>query len=220
MVNPNLLRNTNLFADLPDKELGEVAKIAWLENFNAGSDVFEENEIASTIYVVSEGKAAVKMRSRKGQEVIVDEVGPGEVVGWSAVLEDQTFTAAVQAVEDSTLIALDGAMLRQLFEQNHGIGCRVLQNIAAVVSRRLAHLRERLVDEPFSSEWLTSPTSAGPAGPALVGSTSEMKSMDCPSCGTNNRPYAVLNDTEQYRCRNCGMVYYSPAGCETAESAQ
>jgi CRP/FNR family transcriptional regulator, cyclic AMP receptor protein len=215
MVNPNLLRNTKLFADLSDKDLAEVATIAWLENLKADSEVFGENEVATTVYVVAGGKAAVKMKSRKGQEVIVDELGPGELFGWSAVLEDQTFTAAVQTVEDSTLVAFDGAMLRRLFEQNHRIGCRVLLNIAAVVSSRLAHLRAKLVDEPFAPEWLTSPTSAVSTGPAMVGATSEMRSMDCPSCGTKNGPYAVMNDTEQYRCRNCGMVYYSPAGCET-----
>jgi hypothetical protein len=43
----------------------------------------------------------------------------------------------------------------------------------------------------------------------------EMHEMDCPSCGTPNNPMGIVNNTEQYRCHNCGMVYYSPSECET-----
>ena len=220
MVGVKGLRQFELFADLDDKELGEVAKIASLEKLEAGFEVFAENEEASTLYLVSDGKVAVKMKSRKGQEVIIDELGPGEFFGWSAVLDDRTFTAAVRTMEDSTLVAFDGHQLRRLFAENDRLGYRLISSIAVVISSRLANLRSRLVDEPFAPEWLSSPVQEGLIGPPSAGATSEMRSMACPDCGTVNGPRAVVNDTEQYRCHNCGMVYYSPAGCETPEGGR
>ena len=170
MVDVEELRGFELFANLGDKELAEIAKIGSPEKLGVGSEVFAEDEAASTLYLVADGKVAVKMKSRKGQQVVVDEVGPGEMFGWSAVLDEQTFTAAADTIEDSTLLAFDGDRLRQLFAENHRIGYRVVGNIALVISSRLANLRSKLVDEPFAPEWLPSPVQEGPVGSPSVGS--------------------------------------------------
>jgi DNA-directed RNA polymerase subunit RPC12/RpoP len=207
------LRGFDLFANLGDKELAEIAKIGSPEKLGAGSEVFAENAAAATLYVVADGRVAVKMKSRKGQEVVVDELGPGELVGWSAVLDERTFTAAARASEDSTLLAFDGDRLRQLFAKNHRIGYRVVGNIALVISGRLANLRSKLADEPFAPVWLVSPVQAGPVSSPSVGAMTELKGMACPDCGSANDPKSIVNDTNQYRCRNCGMVYYSSAEC-------
>jgi len=215
MVGVEELVKFKIFADLSKRELEELAKTAELEKHQAGYQVIEEDEFASALCLVSEGRVAVKMKSRAGQEVLIDELGPGELFGWSAVLNDQTFTAAVSTVEESTLVAFDGDRLRRLFEKHQAIGCRVITNIAAVISSRLEHLRSRLADEPFAPEWLTSPAQAGRVAPPCIAPMSKMRSMACPACATINGPFGVVNETAQYRCKSCGMVFYTPACCET-----
>jgi rubredoxin len=162
--------------------------------------------------LLKEGKVTVRMSSRDGNEVLIDELGSGDVFGWSAVLDDQMFKAAIWAVEDSTVIVLDGDKLKQLFDANNHIGYRAVRMIAAVTANRLEKLRARLVDQPFSRRYLVP---AQTTGVVVTSEKSEMRSMGCPECSTANRPFAVINETEQYRCKQCGMVYYSPVGCET-----
>jgi CRP/FNR family cyclic AMP-dependent transcriptional regulator len=156
-----ILQGFRLCADLSKRELEQMAKIAVLEEHEADYHVIEENEVASTLYLVESGMVAVKMKSRGGHEVLIDELGPGELFGWSAVLNDQTFTAAVSTIEESTLIAFDGEALRRLFKKDQGIGFQVVNNIAAVVSSRLEHLRSRLADEPFGPGWNRRPAVYG-----------------------------------------------------------
>ena len=218
MVDVAILSDSKIFAGLTKQELELVARTAVLEKYDRGAQVFEESEVASTLYLVSEGKVVVKMRSRAGQEVIIDELGPGELMGWSAILSDQTFTASVSAVEPSILVAFDGGQLRKLFQEHQAVGNRVISNIVMLVSSRLGHLRSRLVDEPFAPEWLTSPAHAGPLGAPCVSPMSKMPTMACPACSAVNGPLGVVNETVQYRCRSCGMVFYSPACCETEEA--
>ena len=215
MVAVEELRRFDLFAKLDDRELAELAKIGSSEKSGAGTEVFAEGEVASTLYLVADGRVGVTMKSRRGQEAVIDEVGPGGIVGWSAVLDDQTFTAAVRTIEESTLLAFDGARLRQLFAEDCRIGYRIVGNTALVISARLTNLRSRLVDEPFAPEWLSSPVQEGPVGRSWAGAMTELRGVACPDCGAVNRPRSVVNDTEQYRCRDCGMVYYTSAGCET-----
>jgi CRP-like cAMP-binding protein len=212
MIEPGELSCCRIFTDLNEREMTEVAKLATVEKRSAGSRIITEGTNASALYMLKEGKVVVRMTSRDGHEVVIDELGPGDVFGWSAVLDHQMFKAAVWAIEDCTIIVMDGAKLKALFDTNNHIGYRAVRVVADVIATRLERLRARLVDQPFSPQYLAPVrTQTIPA----TGEKSEMRSMKCPECSTPNRPFAVVNDTEQYRCKNCGMVYYSPVGCET-----
>jgi CRP/FNR family transcriptional regulator, cyclic AMP receptor protein len=206
------LRCCNVLGDLDDRELAEVAKLATVEKRGAGSRVIAEGTEAGALYLMTEGKAEVRMMSRDGHEVVIDQLGPGELFGWSAVLDHKTFKAAIWTLEDSKLVVMDGDQLRRLFEANNHIGYRVVRVIADMVASRMEKMRARLVDQPFSEQYLA-PVRA-PSVP-VTGEKSEMRTMPCPECSTANTPLSVVNETEQYRCRNCGMVYYTPVGCET-----
>jgi CRP/FNR family cyclic AMP-dependent transcriptional regulator len=212
MIEYDDLKCCRIFTELNDRELEEVAKLGTVEKRGAGSRVVTEGSDAAAVYLIKKGKVSVRMKSRDGHEVMVDELGPGDLVGWSAVLGHKAFRADVWTVEDSELIVVDGAGLQKLFEQNNHIGYRAVRIIAEVVASRLENLRAKLVDQPFSPKYLA-PLRA--SSTTTAGAKSEMRSMSCPECTTSNRPFAIMNDTEQYRCRNCGMIYYSPAGCET-----
>jgi hypothetical protein len=181
MIPVDELRCCNLFDQLNDRELEEVAKLGTIEKRGAGSRVIAEGTNAGALYMLKEGRVAVRMSSRDGNEVLIDELGPGSVFGWSAVL-------------------------------NNHIGYRVVRVIAGITADRLEKLRAKLVDQPFSRQHLV-PARSTPV-PSTTAS-SEMRTMPCPECSTGNRPFVIMNETEQYRCRNCGMIYYSPVGCET-----
>jgi hypothetical protein len=43
---------------------------------------------------------------------------------------------------------------------------------------------------------------------------SEMRRVACPSCSGENHPFGVIDGIQQYRCRDCGLVYYGPCGCD------
>jgi len=45
-----------------------------------------------------------------------------------------------------------------------------------------------------------------------------MEKQHCPDCGAENHPKSVTNDIREFRCANCGMVYYTPEGCRTEPS--
>lgn len=206
------LKSCEIFADLNERELAELAKLATVEKRGAGSRVITEGTNAAALYLLREGKAEVRMTSRDGHEVVIDKLDPGAVFGWSAVLDHHMFKSNIWTTADSTIIVMDGDKLRQLFEANNHIGYRVARMIADIIASRLEKLRASLVDQPFSEKYLA-PVGA-PSIP-VTGEKSEMRTMPCPECSTANRPLSVVNETEQYRCKQCGMVYYTPVGCET-----
>jgi CRP/FNR family transcriptional regulator, cyclic AMP receptor protein len=137
------LREFKIFDELNDRELETVAKIAKTETLGAGARLTELGAPASRLYLVKSGSVSVFVPGPQGKEVSVDEVGPGDVIGWSTITGPFLYTASSVTSEPTTLIVLNGSRLRELFEVNNHIGYRVLKGIGGVVSRRMAAIERR-----------------------------------------------------------------------------
>jgi CRP-like cAMP-binding protein len=137
------LRVFKIFDELNERELESVAKIAKTETLGAGAYLTELGTPASRLYLVKEGSVTISVPGASDREVAVDEVGPGDVIGWSAVTGPYLYTASSETSQPTTLIVLNGARLRELFEANNHIGYRVLKGIGAVISRRMGAIERK-----------------------------------------------------------------------------
>jgi CRP/FNR family transcriptional regulator, cyclic AMP receptor protein len=161
MVQIDDLRQSKALRNLNDRELEEVAKLGTLWKRPAGVLVIREGSEAAGVYLLQQGSVEVRMTSRDGHEVVIDELGPGDLFGWSSVLDQSAFKAAIWTVGECTLVVMDGRKLRALFDANNHIGYRVCREIAEIVASRLERLRSRLADQPFAEEWLSPAAAAG-----------------------------------------------------------
>lgn len=132
------LHQFKIFSDLDLAELDSIARVAHVQEFEAGEQLIIEGAPAERLYLFLKGKAAVKVRS-EGRLVVIDELGPGEVLGWGALMEPNVYTASAWTTEPSELIVIPGDRLRQLCETNKRMGYRVGKGIGEVISRRFGH---------------------------------------------------------------------------------
>lgn len=146
MVDVSIIKKFKIFKGLSDRELESIADIAQEETYEADSRLFEEKSLARNLYLTLEGKIEIKMRGNGVEQLAFDQVGPGEIFGWSAVTEPYTFTAAAWTLEKTHLIILKGERLLDLFEKNNHVGYRIMREIAAVVSRRLKATESKFIE--------------------------------------------------------------------------
>jgi CRP-like cAMP-binding protein len=139
------LRAFKIFDELNERELEQVAKIAKTETLGEGARLTEIGAPANRIYHIKEGSVAIFVSGAGGQEVPVDTVGAGDVIGWPALTGPYIYTAACLCAERSTLIVLNGARLRELFETNNHIGYRVLRGMGSVIARRISAIEKKCV---------------------------------------------------------------------------
>ncbi len=63
---------------------------------------------------------------------------PGEMFGWSALVEPNEYTATAQCVKESKVIKVDGELLARVFERHSSEeGLMVMKRLAGVVASRL-----------------------------------------------------------------------------------
>jgi CRP-like cAMP-binding protein len=148
MVSIDALKKCELFADLNDEELDKIAQICCEEIHEPQEVIFGECDIAEKIYILQEGRVAVQMHLRSDLEpngdITIQEVSPGRIFGWSALVRQRRFTASVRALEKVKVIAINSADLNALFEENSHIGFVVMKRLADVISSRLRRTRQQL----------------------------------------------------------------------------
>jgi CRP-like cAMP-binding protein len=134
------LTQSELFAGLTDAEAEAIESLGALTRLNGGDTLFDLGAAADNLYLIVQGRVALTMpmtvRSR-GQDVLVEERGPGQTVGWSALIPPHRFTLKAAAPLATEILAIPRTALSAHLESHPAVGYRVARNVAAVVGQRL-----------------------------------------------------------------------------------
>lgn len=147
MVPTDTLRESCLFAEVGERELERLARLAAEVHFERGTVIFSEDDAAEALYLLREGWVDVVNRSGpQGQhQQLVTTLAPGDIFGWSAVVEPYRYTASVVCASPVTAIRLAGSELLALFDDDPRLGCLVFRQICRVISERLRATRLQMM---------------------------------------------------------------------------
>jgi CRP-like cAMP-binding protein len=141
MVSPELLRRFPLFAGQSHYMLGEIAMLSNQIAVKEDDWIFQENEEATKLYLILEGQVSLTMYlffNGSGQHLkTTSPLTQGELFGWSAVVVPHNYKMGARAEADSKLLVIDGAGLRELFDDNPEFGYPFVKKISEEISERL-----------------------------------------------------------------------------------
>lgn len=127
------LKASPVFAGLPPKVVETLAALAREEACRPLDYVFAEGEAALWFCLVKSGRVKLVKQSRAGKEVVLEVLGPGEVVGGVAALEKRPHPAGAQAVELSVIVKIPAEAMVALTERFPS----VIKELALMIGRRL-----------------------------------------------------------------------------------
>src|SRR5439155_4089850 len=107
-----------------------------------GRTIMRQGERADRLFVILSGRVRVlePADDRSRVEIVVAELGPGEIAGELAILADIPRSANVVAVEPTRCIALPAAEFSRLLDTTPGLAAAVTR----VLARRISETDERL----------------------------------------------------------------------------
>jgi CRP-like cAMP-binding protein len=144
MISPESLRRYPYFAGVREESLKQVAMMADEQFIPAGTVLFKEGDPAERLYIIVEGEMDVDYTLGSGETRTVDTVVAGDLTMWSALVQPHKATAVATARRDTRLIAIDGPALRELCEQDHDLGYRLLLCLTRLLAHRLQAARVQL----------------------------------------------------------------------------
>ncbi len=117
-------------------------------HYSASSRILKEGDPAESFYILLAGAVSIKIIRQEHEEFILSTLKhPGEIFGWSTLVEEGRFTATADCLEDCRLISFKRKDLEDFFAVHPRLGYQFMRSLARLISRRLESTRALLLKE-------------------------------------------------------------------------
>jgi len=137
---PKLLKDLELFSELSDRELQDVAALAQVRKLETDTTVFHEGDPSDQIFVVVNGRVKIVTTSSDGKEFILSVLGAGQVFGEMGLLEEAPRSASVSTITEVELLVIKHDDFDHLLKTSPGISRKLM----AILSRRLRRANSKM----------------------------------------------------------------------------
>ncbi|HEX5189188.1 MAG TPA: cyclic nucleotide-binding domain-containing protein [Streptosporangiaceae bacterium] len=114
--------------------------------FAAGATLMGEGDAAAGCWLIRLGQVAVGTQVPGRGLVVVQTLGPGDVLGWSWLVPPHRWHYTATAKTEVSSIELDTGQLRSLAEADPALGFPLALGFIEIVVARLQNTRSRLLD--------------------------------------------------------------------------
>ena len=135
------LKGIELFRNLTDEELNELAGHIREKKCNSGYILFRENSPREDIYVIYEGEVELFKRNAYGADTRLALFGRGDFIGEGIWEENSLHSTSAKAVKSTTILDISIGF----FHQSPATTLKILQNITRVISRRMRNANTRIL---------------------------------------------------------------------------
>ncbi len=142
-----------LFAGLRAEALKLVAQVAIEESHAVGTVIFKHGDVGEKLYVIVEGRVRITREVQGMGEEALAIVGPGEVFGEMALLDDSVRSATARVHERAVLLAIHRDAFEDLLFVHKDLAYEVLWNVVRMLTRRLRETNDRFAMLSFANKF-------------------------------------------------------------------
>ncbi len=146
-----ILEGCPLFKDLTEQELVRVRSAAREFTFSAGEIIFKEGDPGTGIYIVKTGLVQISVLLNQADRVILTRLGPGDLFGEMAVLDENPRSASSTAETETVLYFISREDLLLMLECTP----RLSYFFVREMSQRLRDFNSQYVRESLQAERLS-----------------------------------------------------------------
>jgi CRP/FNR family transcriptional regulator, cyclic AMP receptor protein len=126
-------------------QLALLTDCAMATHFKKGQAILREGDFANRFYLIESGKVILESSSSFGEDVVLETIGAGDLLGWSWMFPPYVWQFTARAVEPTTAIFFYGTILREYCEKDHSLGYELFKRMSAVMVKRLQAARKQML---------------------------------------------------------------------------
>jgi len=138
-----IVKEIELFKGIDHEIMNEIANICFEESYAKETVLFEKGEDAERLYILLEG--TVKLVIKNGGTLTYKLTEPGDIFGWSCMVESGRYTASGICATDLKALKIEREKLDKIFNLHPDVGMKVLKRLAGVFSKRLSNAYKDLL---------------------------------------------------------------------------
>lgn len=136
-----VLKSIPLFSELNDRELEKIDLVASKLKYHKDNLILIEEEVGSSMFVILSGRVKISRISDDGREVILSILSEGDFFGEMSLLDGQTRSANVTAIEESELMVIRREDFLQMLRDYPQIAINLLKELAQRIRKSDEHIK-------------------------------------------------------------------------------
>jgi len=112
------LQRLPVFKDVPAAALAPIAGQIEVRHLVKGDVLMRQGTPGDSLFIIQTGWVEVVKESSQGQEVVLNQCGPGQLIGEMALVDQEPRSATVIALSPATVLELKQAVLLEAFQQH------------------------------------------------------------------------------------------------------
>ena len=136
------LKKIELFKGLNTEELEILSKNVEEKKYNKGEFLFEENGPRKDLFIIYEGEVELFKTIHFGAEKRLSYFTKGDFLGEGSWSADTPHSTSARASENTVVLSI----CKKYFNENGEASVKIFSNIARVISRRMRHANNRMVN--------------------------------------------------------------------------
>lgn len=136
------LRQVPLFTGLTGCDIAALLSTAHRKAAGPGSAFFHEQDDAGHCYLLVSGHVKLVQTGSDGSQVVLRFVGPGELMGWVALLGGTAFPGTAEAISASVALVWDRDAIRQAILDRPVMALNALEALGGRLREAQHRLRE------------------------------------------------------------------------------
>lgn len=132
-----LIRQIELFKDIPDDELKKILEITFVKDYPQGTVLFNEGMDGDVMYVIINGEVQLSKKKENKESILIASLKAGSFFGEMSLIENEKRSAAAKISVPTKMLVITRRTFQQLLEVNPQITSKLLMMILRVMSRRL-----------------------------------------------------------------------------------
>ncbi|KKM08668.1 hypothetical protein SY88_22855 [Clostridiales bacterium PH28_bin88] len=136
------LQELPVFTGLARNEFVNVCLSAAKKQLDKGTTLFNQGDRLETVYLIKAGKIKIVRATESGRELILDVLGPGEVLGETALFQAQEQPFSAVTLETAKLCCFSRRHLEELVRQNPEFAVKIISALGRKLYNTLEQLGE------------------------------------------------------------------------------
>ena len=145
-VTPAELGEHQFLRGMSGHHLATLARACWVVPLRAGHRLFEEGGTAQRFWLLQSGQVALDLHSPGRSGLIVETLGPGDLVGLSWLASPFQWQFGATAVLDTMTFEVNALAVRAACEDDPVLGYALQRRVMSAALSRLQATRVRLLD--------------------------------------------------------------------------
>jgi CRP/FNR family transcriptional regulator, cyclic AMP receptor protein len=129
LSNLELIRRVPLFALLTANQAESVAEAVSKRRFKRGEIIVEQGEKSNTLFIILTGRVRVVTSDKRGREVILATLQPGDYIGEMSLIDNEAHSATVRAEVQTDMLALGRAEFARCLPENSSMAYAIMKGL-------------------------------------------------------------------------------------------